>query len=272
MRYIIYSGGESVRVRQMLINIFNMRLDKLSPKIAEVLRSITYDNNQKGQVCRAFMITGAGAEGLSLKNVRSVHIMEPFWNKVRTDQVKGRAIRICSHSELTYNKDPELNERTVEVFTYISTFTDPKTIDITLQINDESKTTDEFILDLAVTKDKINSSFLDAMKSGAIDCQLNSFENEQITCFVQEGSLSDFMYDPRLKNDIATTEQSEKTVSVQRKEFKIAGISYAGVQKDNKTILYDIKNLQLKEPLGEIITTAEGKKQVVWLPGKKPIK
>jgi ferredoxin-fold anticodon binding domain-containing protein len=249
-----------------------MRLDKLSPKIAKVLRDITYDNNQIGQVCRAFMITGAGAEGLSLKNVRSVHIMEPFWNKVRTDQVKGRAIRICSHSELTYNKDPELNERTVEVFTYISKFVDPKTIDITLQINDESKTTDEFILDLAVKKDKINSSFLDAMKSGAIDCQLNSFENEQITCFIQEGSLSDFMYDPRLKNDIATTEQSERTVTVQRKEYKIAGISYAGVQRDNKIILYNIKNIQLREPLGEITTSAEGKKQVVWLPGKKPVK
>jgi hypothetical protein len=214
------------------------------------------------------MITAAGAEGLSLKNVRTVHVMEPYWNKVRTDQVKGRAIRICSHSDLPYNKDPALNERTVEIFTYISVFGGNK-VDQTLVINDASKTSDQHVLSLANAKDKLNTSFLEAMKSSAIDCQLNATENENITCFVQEGSITDFMYDPRLKEDIATTAQGEKEVKIERKGFKIGDITYAGVVKDGKTVLYDIKNSTLSDPLGEL-AVVEGKKKAVWLPGKGP--
>lgn len=101
-RYIVYSGEETKRMRQTLINVFNMRLSNLPPKIAEVLRAspLADTKNLRGEVCRVFMITGAGAEGLSLRNVRTVHILEPYWNKVRTDQVKGRAVRICSHADL----------------------------------------------------------------------------------------------------------------------------------------------------------------------------
>ena len=56
------------------------------------------------------MITASGAEGISLKNVRYVHITEPYWHPVRIEQVIGRARRICSHKNL-----PE-QYRTVEVF------------------------------------------------------------------------------------------------------------------------------------------------------------
>ena len=45
------------------------------------------------------MITASGAEGISLKNVRFVHIMEPYWHPVKR-QVIGRARRICSHADL----------------------------------------------------------------------------------------------------------------------------------------------------------------------------
>ena len=40
------------------------------------------------------IISSAGAEGISLKCVRQVHILEPYWNYVRLDQVLGRAIRM----------------------------------------------------------------------------------------------------------------------------------------------------------------------------------
>ena len=208
-RYIVYSGSESLRIRQTLINVFNMRTDKLPSKIADVLMGspLYATRNMKGEVCKVFMITGAGAEGLSLKNVRTVHIMEPFWNKVRTDQVKGRAIRICSHSDLHYDEDPEKNERTVEIFTYISVFQPGVKIDKTLENMDDSFTTDQYIFDLATRKDKLSTEFLIAMKAGAVDCLLNSFENEKIQCYKQEGPAADFLYDPRLEKDIKSTGQ-----------------------------------------------------------------
>ena len=63
------------------------------------------------------MITSAGSEGINLRNTRSVHIMEPYWHPVRTEQVIGRASRICSHQGLPKELQP------VEVFIYIMTFT-----------------------------------------------------------------------------------------------------------------------------------------------------
>jgi SNF2 family DNA or RNA helicase len=58
------------------------------------------------------MISPAGAEGINLRNVRQVHIMEPYWNEVRIEQVIGRAIRQCIH------KDLPMEERNVDVFRY----------------------------------------------------------------------------------------------------------------------------------------------------------
>ena len=49
---------------------------------------------------KVIMITKAGAEGLDLKNVRNVHIMEPYWYETRIQQVIGRAARYNSHIDL----------------------------------------------------------------------------------------------------------------------------------------------------------------------------
>ena len=32
------------------------------------------------------MISSAGTEGLDLKNIRQIHIMEPYWNEIRIKQ------------------------------------------------------------------------------------------------------------------------------------------------------------------------------------------
>ena len=40
------------------------------------------------------MTTKQGAEGLNTKNVRQLHVVEPYWNPVRLDQVIGRAVEL----------------------------------------------------------------------------------------------------------------------------------------------------------------------------------
>lgn len=59
---------------------------------------------------KVLLISSAGAEGLNLKETRSVIILEPYWNDSRIQQVIGRAVRYGSHSKL-----PE-KDRVVEVF------------------------------------------------------------------------------------------------------------------------------------------------------------
>ena len=71
------------------------------------LRIMKDYNSNKLQV---ILITAAGAEGLDLKETRSVIIMEPFWHPSRMEQVIGRAIRYKSHAKL-----PE-KDRKVDVY------------------------------------------------------------------------------------------------------------------------------------------------------------
>ena len=181
-RYIVYTGDEKREKRKVLLDIFNGKWSKVPQALGNKVREITgADNNIGGQIAKVFMITQSGAEGISLSNVRQVHIMEPYWNYVRLDQVKGRAIRICSHMELP----PE--ERTVDVYTYISKFSEKqlkdRAVDETLMNFDAGETTDQSILKLMNAKKQLAESILNVMKSSAVDCELNATENGTIACY-----------------------------------------------------------------------------------------
>ncbi len=206
-RYIIYSGEESTDIRQALINVFNVR-GFLPESIKSVMEAsgLTPTKNLHGEICKVFMITGAGAEGLSLRAVRAVHIMEPYWNAVRTDQVKGRAIRICSHEDLP------VEERYVKIYTYITKFSEhmktAKMIDLQITQLDNNKTSDEHVQLLSDTKSKVNSEFIQCLKEAAVDCVLNESENERVQCYLIEGNPLISAYDPRIDVDAnRTTEQ-----------------------------------------------------------------
>jgi hypothetical protein len=147
-----------------------------------------------------FMITQSGAEGISLKNVRQVHIMEPFWNYVRLEQVQGRAIRICSH------KDLPMVERTVEVFTYLMKFSEQqkkdRKVDETIATRDKGLTTDQIIYTLMMTKRRLSEQIFEVMKSSAIDCTLNALEHGSKSCFMIASGGPLFLYHPDYKEDI----------------------------------------------------------------------
>lgn len=251
-RYVVFTGGEKREVRSMALKLFNARFRELPESLQTFsyikpnkeasekfsLESLFPNANKTGEIARVFCITSAGAEGLSLKNVRQVHIMEPYWNSVRTDQVKGRAIRICSHTDLDYNDDPELNQRSVEIFTYCSVFPteaqvaplEEKQIDFTIMENDQiSKaeadevgiayppgakqyviTSDEYLYILSEKKRKLLAEIQKLMKGSAFDCQINEYENqdEGLKCLAMpEGSQGDFAYHPILQDDIEYTRQ-----------------------------------------------------------------
>jgi hypothetical protein len=231
-RYIKFTGGEDEEVRRYSLDIFNARFTELPRGLADVLREAGYTDNKQGQLCRVFCITSAGAEGLSLRNVRRVHIMEPYWNDVRLAQVKGRAVRICSHIDLPYNADPALNQRTVEVYTYISVYpeamqsakegelkidetiaikdgVDPKDaallgINMPVGLETYIMTSDEHLYYVSERKRKILDSLQTTMKSAAVDCRLNTYDNEDGTfeCLTIRGKVGDFLYHPVLTQDI----------------------------------------------------------------------
>ena len=214
-RFIKFTGEGKSEERGIIIDLFNGRFDRLPSALLEHLQPFIDRNegNKYGELCSAVMITGAGAEGISLKNVRSVHILEPFWNSVRLDQVKGRAIRICSHADLPYE------DREVEIFTYIASFTEQQKTDMQTNayqifLNDKNKTTDEQLDEISVEKDRINNYLLTVMKEVAIDCRMNVNENKLVVdgvpsfikCFsVDDSKINPYMFDPDLAEDYSKT-------------------------------------------------------------------
>jgi hypothetical protein len=185
-KYILFTGVIDRDIRQANILIYRGDFDRLDKGLQEDIKSLYgegYESkNRHGEVARVLLITGAGAEGLNLQNVRQVHIFEPYWNRVRLEQVYGRAIRYCSHAFLPQE------EREVSRFLYISTLTDKQKtlmfkeeifrIDTILDSRDKESlgiqaTTDEMILDLVRRKDAVSSQFVKLMKEVAFDCAIH---------------------------------------------------------------------------------------------------
>jgi hypothetical protein len=248
-RYLKFTGADVDMVRKYAIDLFNARFSELPPSLATVLTEAGWTDNKLGQLCRVFCITSAGAEGISLKNVRRVHIMEPYWNDVRLAQVKGRAVRICSHMDLPYSPDPAVNQRTVEIFTYVSVFSDATQKAATEEPNyvkvDESialrdgmdgkdarelgfpvpagaeqyiMTSDERLFFVAEQKKNIMDGLQRIMKSAAVDCRLNTYDNDDgtFTCLPLKGKVGDFTYHPLLLQDIL-----ESSVAFKEKKAEV---------------------------------------------------
>jgi len=188
-RYITYTGDEERDKRNILLAIFNGKWSRVPVDLATQVKELAgAEANLHGEIIKVIMITQSGAEGISLANVRQVHIMEPYWNYVRLDQVKGRAIRICSHMDLP----PD--ERNVDIFTYVMKFSDrqikERLVDETISNFDGNDTTDQTIFKLLMSKKKLSDSVLDVMKKSAVDCELNSTENGGYACYRFAGDVS----------------------------------------------------------------------------------
>jgi len=239
--YALYTGQEDNEEREIIRYIFNGEREQTPNNIQEMLDSRVNPEkgNIAGDIIRVFMITASGSEGINLMETRYVHIMEPFWHYVRTEQVIGRARRICSHKKLP------LEARTIEVFLYMMQFTTNQLIDaIEIKKYDLGKlpenanrplTTDEQLYETGQIKERINSKLLMGMKEASIDCEVYTKNNakEGIRCIKIPSSTKpdEFIYDPNYANDpeiedhvakvpiAATTLQSQKVLTFKHKNI-----------------------------------------------------
>jgi hypothetical protein len=245
-RYILYTGDQDLEKRRLLLQLYNADVAGLPPKLAEQCALLlagkarasseatsseegsssssseatsssstqaggatseseeAHPDNRHGRICKVFMITQSGAEGISLFNTRQVHIMEPYWNNVRLEQVIGRAIRLCSHMNLPWE------DRVVNVFTYLSVFSDHQKADASMgrsvMLADKGKTTDEQIYGIALIKKDLADSLFEIAQASAADCQIHYYEQGQtagVVCFeYKKGSRPNFLYHPDVRRDL----------------------------------------------------------------------
>ena len=232
-RYILYTGTENAIERQNSLEAFNNK------------------KNRYGEDILVILITSSGAEGLSLFNVRQVHILEPYWNEVRTKQVEGRARRIKSHIHL---KEDEQN---VKIFQYKSVLTDKQLsndIDKNLEVppdlsamiqevstRDKKVSTDEYLYNISEKKTFTINQFLDLIKKAAVDCSYNKNDNilsdnslERIECIEQIDTKGEYAYNIGNKDkpyyNIESEEDLIKKIKESRKKLKIFDRTINGVK------------------------------------------
>ena len=133
----------------------------LSPRIENDLAAATSPLNTNGEKVKVVIISRAGSEGLDFKNIRQIHILEPWYNLNRIDQILGRGVRNKSHCALPFDK------RTVEIFLYGSQLQDPiiEAIDLYVYRTAEQK---------SIKIGKITR----LLKENSIDCILNKTQQE----------------------------------------------------------------------------------------------
>ena len=84
----------------------------LSPDNAMEVKELTNQANKDGSSTKVVLISQAGSEGLDFKFIRQVHVLDPWYNMNRIEQIIGRAVRTCSHKDLPFI------DRNVEIFLY----------------------------------------------------------------------------------------------------------------------------------------------------------
>jgi hypothetical protein len=277
--YALYTGTESREEKEAVRNIYNgdWEAQDLSPALVEELKDIS-PNNNLGEIIKIFMITASGSEGINLRNTRYVHVMEPYWHPVRTEQVIGRARRICSHKGLPR----EL--QTVEVFIYLMKFTEEQIASdksIELKRKDLSKleylvspdstdkakipfTSDQALFEISVIKERISNQLLKNIKEASIDCATYSVGNtkEKLKCLTfGNPDSSSFSFNPNIAADNAGVvgQSNKKLITWKAKKITL--------KEGTKKIEYAYKAID--ENTGEIYDL-DSYTQALRTPGLEP--
>jgi hypothetical protein len=139
---------------------------RLSPNNDFEVKGLTGEDNKDGYKVKVVLISRAGSEGIDLKFIRQVHILEPWYNMNRIEQIIGRAVRNFSH------KDLEFEERNVEIFMH-------GTI---LGNENKDEAADLYVYRVAEFKAIQIGTVTRILKESAVDCIIN--QDQQL--FTQE--------------------------------------------------------------------------------------
>lgn len=138
--------------------------------IKAVMNSAT--DNMDGKQLRVILGSPSIKEGVSFKHVQHLHLLDPVWNSSAKLQVEGRAIRFCSHMDISI--DHPYLKREVLVHIYKSTKRPNGYV---------QETCDEVIYDKIIPrKQKLIQAAENALKKVAIDYYLfrNMYQTKKL--------------------------------------------------------------------------------------------
>ena len=136
---------------------------RLSPNNEYEVKALTNDDNKNGEKVKIILISRAGSEGIDFKFIRQVHILDPWYNMNRIEQIIGRAVRNFSHILLPFEK------RNVQIFMHGTILNDNK-----------EESADLYVYRVAEFKAIQIGKVTRVLKETAVDCLIN-YEQTKFT-------------------------------------------------------------------------------------------
>jgi len=84
--------------------------------IQKAKETFNSQDNSDGKLIKFMLGTSSIKEGVSFKNLAQIHLLDPWWNNSRIEQIIARGFRLCSHTGLP----PE--RRHTDVFKHVGIF------------------------------------------------------------------------------------------------------------------------------------------------------
>lgn len=172
--------------------------------------------NKDGDFVRVIFGTDKTTEGITLRNIREIHVVTPGWNFGKKNQAQGRGYRYGSHSDFG---DKKIN---VDIYLHCAIPTDRNdSINLLQYVRSEIKERNIYL-------------FMHTMLTASIDCELNYYQNFQEhgedfseECFLEK---CDYTCDGIVKKDLTEND-------IQQGNYNSYFISA------NRNIVMEIKSL-----------------------------
>ncbi len=129
----------------------------LSPKKDDHIQDEKQAGNKDGGIIKVVVGSSVASEGVDLKFIREIHILEGWFHLNKTEQIVGRGIRTCSHALLPKEK------RNCTVYLYAGV----------MPADDGRESVDLYTYRVAYSKGRQIGAVSRLLKERAIDCNLN---------------------------------------------------------------------------------------------------
>lgn len=181
--FAVLHGGITPRDRQKILKSYN------GPRN-------NYPDNRTGKYIKILLATDVLVEGVNLYDTVEEHILNPWWNLSKIDQIKGRGARFCSTSNIS--------TKTVKVFKYMTTMQNygykvitkndkkfKRRVDLKklYKIEDSDidyETIDQKKYTIAINKDFKFKQIERILKENSFDCSLNKNINVPKSEFIRD--------------------------------------------------------------------------------------
>jgi hypothetical protein len=228
---------------------------KLSPNNKDEIDIAKTKLNQNGEIIKVIIGSNVATEGIDFKNIREIHILEPWYHLNKIEQIIGRGVRNCSHIELPIEK------RNTTIYKHVNTRDDIK-----------RETIDVRIYRMADNKQTKIKTVENILKKNSIDCRLNQnvlyFDPDKVNMTINlktsqgktitnykigDENITSLNCYPKSKKDITTLDSSTFNMYFLDTDIE----RYIGFIAH----LFKLKNLytysEIKEELVKLIETIE---------------